>query len=332
MLLAVGASMVSPLDTAVFDGSEASLSTNVGDLGLLLFIVKIQSGDYSNEGYPVILEPGKNIKMTLPSAKGEAAKFENSRSNELWYECQSLGESTMEDMSPYAAAVGDPNEDPEVKKVAEAKLDSAYRAIMQNFASKIIDNAPSAFSDILLGMYASSFDDSTLTRIVDTLASADSQMPNFKLIKNALESKSKTSEGQKFIDFTMMSIDGKSVKLSDVVSANKLTLVDFWASWCGPCRAEMPAVVRAYEDFKDKGLAIVAVSLDQDAKAWTDAVNKLGMKWIQVSDLKGWQSEAAQAYSVDAIPACVLIDSEGVIVARNLRGDELSVKIGELLK
>lgn len=332
VLLAVGASMVSPLDTAVFDGSEASLSTNVGDLGLLLFIVKIQSGDYSDEGYPVILEPGKNIKMTLPSAKGEAAKFENSRSNELWYECQILGESTMEDMSPYAAAVGDPNEDPEVKKVAEAKLDSAYRAIMQNFASKIIDNAPSAFSDILLGMYANSFDDSTLTRIVDTLASADSQMPNFKLIKNALESKSKTSEGQKFIDFTMMSIDGKSVKLSDVVSANKLTLVDFWASWCGPCRAEMPAVVRAYEDFKDKGLAIVGVSLDQDAKAWTDAVNKLGMKWIQVSDLKGWQSEAAHAYSVDAIPACVLIDSEGVIVARNLRGDELSVKIGELLK
>ena len=79
-------------------------------------------------------------------------------------------------------------------------------------------------------------------------------------------------------------------------------------------------------------MPIVGVSLDQDDKAWTDAVNKLGMKWIQVSDLKGWQSEAAQAYSVDAIPACVLIDSEGVIVARNLRGDELSVKIGELLK
>lgn len=166
---------------------------------------------------------------------------------------------------------------------------------------------------------------------MDALATKAPDMPTYKMIRETLNARSKASEGNTYTDFSMMSVDGKMVTLSEIVNANKLTLVDFWASWCGPCRNEMPNVVKAYNMYKDKGLAIVGISLDNDAQAWTDAINKLGMKWTQVSDLKGWQCEAAQTYSINSIPACVLINAEGIIIARDLRGEELIDVIGKAL-
>ena len=138
--------------------------------------------------------------------------------------------------------------------------------------------------------------------------------------------------GQKFVDFTMKDMDGKDVKLADIVAKNRLTLVDFWASWCGPCRGEMPNVVKAYKNYHMKGLEIVGVSLDDKADRWKNAVEQLGMTWIQLSDLKSWSCEGAQLYAVRGIPATVLINQEGTIVARDLRGDALDAKLEELLK
>lgn len=109
-------------------------------------------------------------------------------------------------------------------------------------------------------------------------------------------------------------------------------MVDFWASWCGPCRMEMPHVVQAYSKFRGKGLEIVGVSLDEKREDWENAVKDMGLGWIQASDLKGWECSAARLYQVQGIPACVLINQKGEIVGRDLRGDELLSRLSELLK
>ena len=119
--------------------------------------------------------------------------------------------------------------------------------------------------------------------------------------------------------------------MSDYAGKGKVVLVDFWASWCGPCRQEMPNVVKVYNQYKDKGFEIVGVSLDQTEEAWKKGIADLGITWPQMSDLKYWQCEAAAIYGVNAIPHTVLIDKDGTIIERNLRGEKLYERIAELL-
>lgn len=129
-------------------------------------------------------------------------------------------------------------------------------------------------------------------------------------------------------DFTQEQPDGENLSLSDL--RGKVILLDFWASWCGPCRRENPNVVRVYQKYKEKGFDILSVSLDKTRDRWLKAIEQDQMTWHHVSDLKGWQNEVAQSYGVHSIPQTILLDAEGKILARNLRGAELERKLAEL--
>jgi len=150
--------------------------------------------------------------------------------------------------------------------------------------------------------------------------------------KKKIDASSKTEIGAVAADFTSTEIDGKGFKLSDFYKGKVLVLIDFWASWCGPCRKENPNVVKAYNQFHSKGFDIVGVSLDEEKHDWIGAVKKDKLTWNQVSDLKGWESQVARLYNVTAIPTNFLIDGNGKILASNLRGNDLENKLQELLK
>lgn len=138
----------------------------------------------------------------------------------------------------------------------------------------------------------------------------------------------KTGIGATAMNFTQNNTDGKPVKLSDY--RGKYVLLDFWASWCGPCRAENPNVLDNYEKYHAKGLEILAVSLDDKKDAWLKAIKDDGLEWAHVSDLKGWKNQVAKEYNIRAVPSNFLIDKEGKIVAVDLRGEELTRKLEDI--
>ena len=144
------------------------------------------------------------------------------------------------------------------------------------------------------------------------------------------EAATKAFIGQQFTDLEMADADGNMHKLSEYVGNGRWLFVDMWASWCGPCRGEMPNVVAAYEKFHDKGFDIVGLSLDNKKEPWLKAVEDLKMPWTQLSDLKGWQSIVTGVYKVWSIPDNLLIDPQGKIVARGLRGEGLHAKLAEI--
>ena len=145
-----------------------------------------------------------------------------------------------------------------------------------------------------------------------------------------LEGAKRKAAGAAFTDFALADMQGVSRKLSDYAGKGHYVLVDFWASWCGPCRQEMPLVKSLYEKYHPKGFEIVGVSFDTNKEDWTKAVEQMGMTWPQLSDLKAWKSEAAQLYDIRAIPATLLIGPDGKIVASGLRGAQLQKKLEEI--
>ena len=185
--------------------------------------------------------------------------------------------------------------------------------------------APSVLRNLIISLETS--------EIESYLNAMDANVARTQLVielKEKIAVLKKVEVGQKAPDFTLNDPQGKSVSLSSKIGSNIL-LVDFWAAWCGPCRAENPNVVKVYKEFKSKGFDILGVSLDRSEAEWKKAISDDRLTWTHVSDLQYWNSAAAKLYGVNSIPANFLLDKNGIIIAKNLRGEELSDKVKELL-
>jgi peroxiredoxin len=215
--------------------------------------------------------------------------------------------------------------DEKMKQINE--LSGQVKKIQMEF----IQSHPASFVvPTLLRSLAYEMSGTELESAISALDPAVAKSPVITDLKARVAVMKSVEIGKKAPDFTQNDPNGKPVTLSSLTGKNIL-LIDFWAAWCGPCRAENPNVVKVYNEFKDKGFDILGVSLDRAAADWTKAIADDKLTWTQVSDIQYWNNAAAKLYGVNSIPASFLLDKNGVIVARNLRGEELYNKVKELV-
>jgi len=283
----------------------------------------------------LILSPGETVKIKSPTPRlGVDAEITGSAQTELLYRAINslrLFEQRRDSLNKYYNSIQTlPGRDSLSQLVISEfmKNDSLQKvSLMQQF-----DQSPGTLAFIFLqDKFDMATDFAFIDRTEKELFKRYSYIPFIQQYHQQVESERKTAIGAIAPDISLPDPQGTLRNLSSL--KGKVVLIDFWASWCGPCRKENPNVVRAYNKYKDKGFEIFSVSLDKDRESWLKAITNDKLVWPNhVSDLKYWKSAGAAAYGVTAIPYTVLIDQEGKIVAKKLRGDALEQKLAELLR
>ena len=219
-----------------------------------------------------------------------------------------------------------------------SKQDSIYavaRTLITELDAKadayIAANKNSAVTPLLLYIMYSFFQQPEIldTRFAQLEEQARSSYYG-RMVNNIVQENKIGAVGTEAMDFQQADTSGAMISLTSF--RGKYVLVDFWASWCGPCRMENPNVVEAFEQYKNKNFTVLGVSLDRSRDPWIQAIQQDGLKWTQVSDLKFWNNEVAKMYKITSIPQNFLIDPQGKIIAKNLRGEELKARLEEILK
>lgn len=277
----------------------------------------------------------ENTNMTV-SGKADSIRFAKVTGSVTHDEYAKLDEQMQKVSDEYmaiyqearsASAAGDTAKANELMDEVE-KLYESTETMQEDF----VKNNPASYATpyVLAGIqYGKEADE--LEALVNALDPKIQLSPMIVDLKEKVEKLKKVAVGQVAPDFTQNDADGNPVKFSDVYSQNKVTLLDFWASWCGPCRQENPNVVAVFNEFKDQGFTVFGVSLDRDKESWLKAIEDDGLHWTQVSDLAYWSNAVAQEYAVSSIPHSILVGQDGKILAKNKRGDELRAAVQEYL-
>lgn len=311
----------------VIPGKTFTLNTRIEEGGFYQLVKD------ANNYMILVTEPGENINITVDMEDFTRPIITGSEGSELFYnflpkfisvkeQMDSL-ERVYAQMQQSGAAVA-----PETQK----KLVESYQSL-QNHQKKIIKNLivknPGNLTGLMfVDQLSEKQDFQALKTYAYTLKDKYPQNVFVKEFYNKIAAEAKTAVGETAPEIDLPSPEGENIKLSSL--QGEVVLIDFWASWCGPCRKENPNMVRIYNRFRDQGFEIYGVSLDRNRENWLKAIEKDSLTWVHVSDLKYWKSKAAKAYNVGSIPYTVLLDKDGKIIAKGLRGEELEAKLEEI--
>ena len=271
-----------------------------------------------------ILADGSN-----PNGHLDISGSESAVAIQEFFQIQKAHNDKVNELTPefsQAQQAGDEERMQQIRVEATAIINQELPLAMQNKIKEVSDPFVKviAASNFLRGPQAEDF----LVQLSNEVKGEEANSKYISDFVNQYAPLADLAVGKKAPDLEFPSPAGDMVKLSSL--QGKIVMIDFWASWCKPCRIENPNVVRLYNEYRDQGFEIYGVSLDQKKDRWIQAIEADGLGWEHVSDLKGWQSEAAGVYNVRAIPATYLIDENGVIIGKNLRGKALENKLAEI--
>ena len=307
-----------PTDTLIVKDGKFELSGETDST----YLCMVYSEKRNELNAPFFIEPG-NISIKLVETLG-ASRVGGTKCNEQW---QELNDSVMtigKEINRIAEHIyGNTVDEMEQQKGMEQieKLNQRFSAIVVKTTEKNIKNE---FGYFLLTYYPEELiDNETRMKLIDKLPDEKQKRPTIQEMLANLKQAAESAEGMTIKDFTQPGLDGTPVSLLGEVSKSKITVIDFWASWCGPCRQEMPFMVELYGKYKDKGLNIIGISLDEDSDAWKAATQQLNIPWVQMSDLKGWENVIAKHFCVTSIPHTIVVDQQGKILKRGLRSEKL---------
>lgn len=278
----------------------------------------------------LFLEDKENVKINIDTKKEPAYLIQGSKGSILFLEYQEDKNKLKEKyINPLEKAFGEASTE-EAKKKIYADYIIATKAMEKELNQTTLQKFGNSIALVFLVM---NWEDETdvvyMEEINKRLQSkfAKNQVATYS--KNKLNKLKQLAIGSVAPEISLPDANGKNITLSSL--KGKYILIDFWAAWCGPCRQENPNVVAAYDKYKNKGFEIYGVSLDDNKDKWVGAIEKDKLTWINVSDLRGWQSSAAKLYGITAIPKNFLLDKQGKIIAKNLRGSALEAKLKELM-
>ncbi len=264
--------------------------------------------------------------LALATVSGSKTQDEYKTLNDA---TQPLSQRYSELYNEYQVAVQEKNEARVAELEAEAEnIQNEMSSIQKDF---IKTNTSSFVSPTILRSLSYEMEATEMEEIINKMDTAVANTPVVRELMDRIRLMKVVATGQKAPDFTMNDVNGNPVTLSSMFGKKKLLLVDFWAAWCNPCRQENPNVVKVWKEFNAKGFDVFGVSLDRSKEDWVKAIADDKLTWTHVSDLQYWSNAAARLYAVNAIPANFLLDENGIIIARNLRGDDLYNKVKELL-
>ena len=320
---------MAPLDTTTIKNGKFEFSGDF-DGASTRFILPILNGKATAMGDFLLENADIDITLSNDEKVRPIVKTEGA-ANKLQAEYNALMAPYEKEMEKPWDIVTDSTSSKEAKAKAQAIVDSI--SDIRKSLTKVftVAHIPSAYSDYLYVMNQQYFT-APERAIIEKKMEEGHHYYYFQQVLDEKKADMATAVGQTYTDLAMPNPKGKTIRVSDYVKKNKYTLIDFWASWCGPCRAEMPNVVKAYNLYHKKGFEVVGVSFDNNKAAWVKALGQLKMPWPQMSDLKGWGCAAAPIYNIKGIPANVLVDNNGIIVAKNLRGQYLLNELAKLMK